>query len=242
VTAPTPSSVVQPLLITPSCLPNAYEQELIGLVKVVRHWRPYVWGRSFIIRTDHFSLKYILDQRLTTIPQHTWVSKLFGYDFIMEYGQGKLNVVADALFRCTEDSMVAHSLSSPTFALYDQLHQECASLPQAVQLRSQIITKPQLRDGSKLMACCYFRAAYSFLRTLRCGRQSWRWLTLWDTKVVRKHCIIYVQHSTVRRLVVVYMNSCGVVLFANKIRLNIFTLVVYCAHCRYCSKSGVILQ
>jgi hypothetical protein len=86
VTAPTPSSVVQPLLITPSCLPNAYEQELIGLVKVVRHWRPYVWGRSFIIRTDHFSLKYILDQRLTTIPQHTWVSKLFGYDFIMEYG------------------------------------------------------------------------------------------------------------------------------------------------------------
>jgi hypothetical protein len=22
----------------------AYEQELIGLVKAVRHWRPYVWG------------------------------------------------------------------------------------------------------------------------------------------------------------------------------------------------------
>jgi hypothetical protein len=34
----------------------AYEQELIGLVKAVRHWRPYVWGRFFIIRTNHFSL------------------------------------------------------------------------------------------------------------------------------------------------------------------------------------------
>jgi hypothetical protein len=75
----------------------AYERELIGLVKVVRHWRPYLWGRSFLIRTDHFALKYILDQRLTTIPQHTWVSKLFGYDFSVEYRQGKLNVVADAL-------------------------------------------------------------------------------------------------------------------------------------------------
>jgi hypothetical protein len=59
----------------------AYERELIGLVKAVRHWHPYVWGRSFLVRTDHFSLKFIVDQWLTTIPQHTWVSKLFGYDF-----------------------------------------------------------------------------------------------------------------------------------------------------------------
>jgi hypothetical protein len=64
-----------------SCQVPAYERELIGLVKAVHHWRPYVWGRSFIVRSNHFSLKFILDQRLTTIPQHTWVSKLFGYDF-----------------------------------------------------------------------------------------------------------------------------------------------------------------
>jgi hypothetical protein len=63
----------------------AYERELIGLVKATRHWRPYLWGRSLMICIDHFSLKYILDQRLTTIPQHTWVSKLFGYDFKVEY-------------------------------------------------------------------------------------------------------------------------------------------------------------
>jgi hypothetical protein len=83
-------------------------------------------------------LKYILDQRHTTISQHTWVSKLFGYDFIVEYKQSKLNMVADALSRRTEDNMAAHSLSSPTFALYDQLQQECVSLRQAVQLRSHI--------------------------------------------------------------------------------------------------------
>ena len=48
----------------------AYERELIGLVQVVRHWRPYLWGRSFQIRTDHYNLKFLLDQRLSTVLQH----------------------------------------------------------------------------------------------------------------------------------------------------------------------------
>jgi hypothetical protein len=39
----------------------AYERELIGLVLAVRHWRPYLWGHPFLIRTDHFSLKFLLD-------------------------------------------------------------------------------------------------------------------------------------------------------------------------------------
>lgn len=50
----------------------AYERELIGLVLAIRHWRLYLWGCRFVVRTDHFSLKYLLDQRLATIPQHHW--------------------------------------------------------------------------------------------------------------------------------------------------------------------------
>jgi hypothetical protein len=48
----------------------AYERELIGLIKAVCHWRPYLWSLPFIMRTDHYGLKYLLDQRLSTIPQH----------------------------------------------------------------------------------------------------------------------------------------------------------------------------
>jgi hypothetical protein len=55
------------------------------LVKAVRHWRPYLWTRSFIVRIDHFSLKYLLDQCFSTITQHAWVSKLFGYQFTVEF-------------------------------------------------------------------------------------------------------------------------------------------------------------
>jgi hypothetical protein len=45
----------------------AYERELIGLVLAVRHWRPYLWGRRFVVKIDHYNLKYLLDQRLATI-------------------------------------------------------------------------------------------------------------------------------------------------------------------------------
>lgn len=75
----------------------AYERELIGLVKAVRHWRPYLWPQSFVVRTDHYSLKFLLDQRLSTIPQHAWVSKLFGYQFTVEFKPGLQNAAADAL-------------------------------------------------------------------------------------------------------------------------------------------------
>jgi hypothetical protein len=48
----------------------AYEHELISLVQAICHWRGYLWGRSFLVRTIHYSLKFLLDQRLSTIPQH----------------------------------------------------------------------------------------------------------------------------------------------------------------------------
>jgi hypothetical protein len=100
----------------------AYECELIGLVQAVRHWRAYLWGRSFLVRTGHYSLKFLLDQCLSTIPQHQWASKLLGFDFRVEYKPGKMNVVADALSRRdTEMSAEAMALSTPSFQLFEDL-------------------------------------------------------------------------------------------------------------------------
>jgi hypothetical protein len=109
----------------------AYEQELIGLVQVVHHWRPYLWGRHFWVRTDHYSLKFLLDQRLFTVPQHQWINKLFGFDFSVEYRPGLLNTVADALSRRDAEEVALSSeveagaalyvLSGPSFALLDAI-------------------------------------------------------------------------------------------------------------------------
>jgi len=106
----------------------AYERELIGLVQAVKHWRPYLWGREFVVRTDHHSLKFLLDQRLSTIPQHHWVAKLLGFDFRVEYKPGAANVVADALSRRDEEASATMAvLFTPPFALFDELRQQLAA-------------------------------------------------------------------------------------------------------------------
>jgi hypothetical protein len=101
-----------------------------------------LWGRQFLVRTDHFSLKYLLDQGLSTVPQHQWISKLFSFDFTVEYRPRWLNTVADALFlRDAEHAQeVATELgamcvrSSLTFAFLDVVRQATARGPDAQEM------------------------------------------------------------------------------------------------------------
>ncbi|KAK1644330.1 hypothetical protein QYE76_062135 [Lolium multiflorum] len=126
---------------------TAYERELIGLVQAVRHWRPYLWGRTFRVRTDHYSLKFLLDQRLSTVPQHQWISKLFGFDFTVEYRPGRLNTVADALSRRDTEEL-ADSLdgggvvmcirSGPSFAFIDDIRRATVGAADAQALRQRL--------------------------------------------------------------------------------------------------------
>jgi hypothetical protein len=100
----------------------AYERELIGLMQTVRHWRAYFWGRAFVVKTGHYSLKFLLDQRLATIPQHQWVRKLIWFDFSVEYKSGASNTVADAL-SCREEVEAGElaTLLAPNFKVFDEL-------------------------------------------------------------------------------------------------------------------------
>lgn len=78
---------------------STYKKELLALVTVVRKWRPYLFGKPFVIKSDHQSLKYLLEQRIGTHMQQRWIIELLGYSFIIDYKKGKENVVANALSR-----------------------------------------------------------------------------------------------------------------------------------------------
>ncbi|GJR76305.1 putative mitochondrial protein [Tanacetum coccineum] len=84
-----------------------YKKELLAVVYALEKWIWYLFDRHFKIKTDHFSLKYLMEQRLTTPFQIKWLPKLLGYDYEVLYKKGSENVVADALSRSLLPSLQA---------------------------------------------------------------------------------------------------------------------------------------
>ncbi|KAL0351493.1 UNVERIFIED_CONTAM: Retrovirus-related Pol polyprotein from transposon.6 [Sesamum calycinum] len=43
-----------------------YDKEMLVVVIAILKWRPYLIGRHFFIKTDHQSLKYLMEQKVST--------------------------------------------------------------------------------------------------------------------------------------------------------------------------------
>jgi hypothetical protein len=51
-----------------------YEKEMLAILHVVELWHPYLLGKRFQIKTDHQSLKYFLEQCISSQEQQKWVT------------------------------------------------------------------------------------------------------------------------------------------------------------------------
>ena len=95
----------------------------MDVVITVEKWRPYLLGRHFVIKTDHFSLKYVMEQKIATAFQSKWLSKLMGYDYEICYKKGNENTAADSLSRVPAAQLLALSLTSVHTTLLEELKQ-----------------------------------------------------------------------------------------------------------------------
>ena len=68
---------------------SIYEKEMLDILHAVDLWGPYLLGQWFQIKTNHQSLKYFLEQRISSPEQQKWVTKLFGYDYEIIYKKEK---------------------------------------------------------------------------------------------------------------------------------------------------------
>jgi len=86
---------------------------MMAILHAVDTWRPYLLGRRFQIRTDHQSLKYFLEQRLSSPQQNKWLAKMLECDYEIIYKKGRENIVEDALSRQFEMESTQLAISLP---------------------------------------------------------------------------------------------------------------------------------
>jgi hypothetical protein len=86
-------------LSQPERLYSIYDKEMLAIMHALTKFRQYLVGNKFVVKTDHNSLKYFLEQKDLSERQQKWVTKVQAFDFDIEYVKGKKNIVADALSR-----------------------------------------------------------------------------------------------------------------------------------------------
>lgn len=78
---------------------STIEREALALVWAIQKFHVYLFGKRFVLQTDHQPLAYINSAKQTNSRVLRWSLLLTEYDFVVEYIKGSDNVGADYLSR-----------------------------------------------------------------------------------------------------------------------------------------------
>jgi hypothetical protein len=80
------------------------EKELLAIVLGIEFFHEILYGRHFIVITDHKPLIYLLKKKEHVAQRlQRWILKMQIYEFEIRYIPGKLNNTADGLSRMPDD-------------------------------------------------------------------------------------------------------------------------------------------
>ena len=78
-------------------------KELLAVVVFLNHFRQYLLGRKFILRTDHGSLVWLCNFKEPKGQLARWLEKLEEFQFEIVHCKGKVHCNADSLSRIPSD-------------------------------------------------------------------------------------------------------------------------------------------
>uniref|UniRef100_A0A3B3RYT1 Gypsy retrotransposon integrase-like protein 1 n=1 Tax=Paramormyrops kingsleyae TaxID=1676925 RepID=A0A3B3RYT1_9TELE len=131
---------------------STVEKEALACVWAVEKWRTYLWGRRFILRTDHQALTTLLTTKGTDCAGMRiarWATRLLCFDYSVEYRAGSENYTADCLSRLplpfvsdttsdAEPEFVTLVSTALTAISKEEFATASASCPELSALRMQI--------------------------------------------------------------------------------------------------------
>ncbi|GBP12055.1 Retrovirus-related Pol polyprotein from transposon 297 [Eumeta japonica] len=83
---------------------SATEKELLAIVWATKYFRPYLYGRRFLINSDHKPLQWLQNLKEPNQKLQRWKIKLNEFDFEIKHIPGRENHVADALSRARKEN------------------------------------------------------------------------------------------------------------------------------------------
>ncbi|GBG90218.1 hypothetical protein CBR_g50397 [Chara braunii] len=121
---------------------STYEKELYAVYKALTHWRDYLLGRFFILRTDHQTQGWMRTQPVLSDALKRWIEVIEQYDFEPQYIKGEYNKVADALSRRPDFSGALIT----EFGLADNVTQSMVEAYHEDPFMSEIIRRLEAKD------------------------------------------------------------------------------------------------
>ena len=82
-------------------------RELLAVVHFVQHFKPYLFGKNFLLRMDHGSLRWLFNFKEPEGQLARWLETLSQYRFDIEHRKGTLHTNCDALSRFPEGQLRA---------------------------------------------------------------------------------------------------------------------------------------
>ncbi|MCO5576394.1 hypothetical protein L7F22_030204 [Adiantum nelumboides] len=128
------------------------EKELSAVIYGLLSWKHYLLGADFVVQTDYQTLRYFLTQAKLFEKHMRWANILSMFHFQIVHGEGKNNVVADALSRKPQISAV----SIPYHYELDDMREQYANDEDFARIFEQLMDGQRyehylLKDGFMMM-------------------------------------------------------------------------------------------
>jgi hypothetical protein len=116
----------------------------------LKTWRYYLYGQKCDVYIDHKSPKYIFTQSELNMRQRRWLELIKDYELEIHYHLGKASVVADALRRKSQVSMmVTHPMLYELAKEFDRLSLGFLNNTHGVTFELEPTLERDIKEGQK---------------------------------------------------------------------------------------------
>ena len=163
---------------------SATKRELLAIVFALEAFREYLYGKKFVLFTDHQPLTYIWTKKNLSVVLTTWMDIIQEYDFTITYKPGPTNILADALSRqqvkVYRTTISASDEKNPTEPVKTEL-----------DIQPRIGNKYSKQEKDELLARAHGIAHVNFSKMIEwLNKQGTTWTGIYrDAKIFCRNCI-----------------------------------------------------